>query len=127
MTADVVGHGPARGGSAVRHADLGIDVLDVVFGGPCGDEQLGSDLSGRAVCGNEAEHVDLAPAQTTWASAARPRSGVAAGSVDLAAGIDGGIEIEARAGHGQLGRFGRTEPGGEPVPELGKFGDVVEA
>jgi hypothetical protein len=43
-----VRHGPARGGGAVRHADLGVDVLDVVLGGPGRDEQLAGDLPGRA-------------------------------------------------------------------------------
>jgi len=39
---DAVRHGPARGGGAVRHADLGVDVLDVMLGGPCRDEQNSS-------------------------------------------------------------------------------------
>jgi hypothetical protein len=31
---DAVRHGPARGRGAVRDSDLGVDVLDVVLGGP---------------------------------------------------------------------------------------------
>jgi hypothetical protein len=88
----------------------------------------GSDLPGRAARGEQAEHVDLAPAQTTRAGVTRPGSGVAAGRVDLPAGVPGGgVEVEACAGRDQFARFGRAESGGEAVPELGQFGDMAEA
>jgi len=99
-----------------------------VLGGPCRDEQLGSDLSGRAACGDEAEHVDLAHAQPARTGAARSRSVSAAGSVDLPAGVDGGgVEVETCAQRDQFALFGHAESGGELIPELGQLGDMVEA
>jgi hypothetical protein len=37
---DGVLHGPKRGGGSCRHADLVVDVLDVVIGSLRGDEEL---------------------------------------------------------------------------------------
>src|SRR5579872_1815757 len=41
---DGVLHRPEGGGGACRYADFVVDVLDVVVGGLCGDEELISDL-----------------------------------------------------------------------------------
>ena len=42
-------------------------------------------------------------------------------------GAGGGVEVETCADREQFARFGRAESGGEPIPELGQFGDVMEA
>ena len=84
-------------------ADLRVDVLDVVLGGPRRDEQLRRDLAGGSAVGHEAQHLDLAPAQAAGPRLARPRARVAAGDVDLLARVDGRIaEVERRSRRRQL-------------------------
>ena len=71
---DLVLDRPAGRRGAAGDADLRVDVLDVVLGGPRRDEQLRRDLAGGSAVGDEAEHLDLAPAQAAGPRLARPRS-----------------------------------------------------
>src|SRR3954447_6777763 len=87
---NAVRHRPARGRSPVGHADLGVDVLDVVFGGPRRDEQLPGDLAGGTSGRDQAQHVDLSAGGPPRPGAAGPRRRVTTGDVDLSAGVAGG-------------------------------------
>jgi hypothetical protein len=46
-----------RCGRAGRHAQLGVDVLDVVFGGAPGNAELGADVGIRAARSDEPEDL----------------------------------------------------------------------
>src|ERR1044072_3734105 len=60
---DALLYGPQRGGSSRRHADLVVDVLDVVIGGFGRDEQPIADLARGEPLGRELQHVDFATGQ----------------------------------------------------------------
>jgi len=51
---DVILHRPQGGGGPTRHPDLGVDVLDVVVGGPERDVEVVGDVSSREPSGREA-------------------------------------------------------------------------
>src|SRR3954454_7894714 len=88
---DVMLDGPARRRGPTRHADLRVDVLDVVLGGSRRDEQLRRDLAAGAAIGQESQHFDLAPAQAAGTLEARPRARVAQRCAELLAGVDGRV------------------------------------
>src|SRR5215203_3196781 len=96
-------HGPSRRRGPVRHADLRVDVGDVVLGGPRRDEQLGGDLVRRAPARHETEHLELTPAQTTRTRRTVARGRLAPGGVDLLTGVDRRVvEVEGRTGGFEL-------------------------
>ena len=71
---DVVLEGPECGRRPVRHADLRVDVLDVVISRLRGDIETVGDLARREPFGDKAQHLDLATTEITGRDGAgRPR------------------------------------------------------
>ena len=69
--------GEQRRGRAAAGADLRVDVLDVVFGGPSRDVEVLGDLAVAQAPGHGAQHLDLAFAESGWGIAPEVQRGVA--------------------------------------------------
>ena len=127
---DAVLDRPARGRGPVRHADLGVDVLDVVLGGPRRDEQLAPRSRRRSA------RRRRGGAPRSRAGSGRPAgrcacrgAGVAARDVDLLRGRTRRRRRGRAPRPPPISSAGRVAPElrGEPVAEVGQLGDVVEA
>ena len=75
-------HREHGGGGSARHADLVVDVLDVVLGGPRRDREGLADLAVRAAPGHRAQDFDLSLAQAGRSRDVRPRPGLTGGLDD---------------------------------------------
>lgn len=75
-------HGEERRGSPSGVTDLGVDVLDMVFGGAAGDHQPIGDLPVRQTAGEQPQDIDLAVAETGGPLAAYPELLLSGGGDD---------------------------------------------
>ena len=116
------------GRGPVRHADLGVDVLNVVLGRASRDEQLGGDLSRRLATSKETEHLELAPAQATRTLLTEAWNQVAPGRRKLLPDVHGGgVEVEGGPFRNEFAGPLSIELRGETALEILQLGDVMKA
>src|SRR5205823_11154379 len=119
---------PARRRGAAGDAELCVDVLDVVLGSARRNEELRRNLAVRLAVGEETQHLDLAPTQTSRPRSARPRVRISARDVDLLARVHRGVaEVEVRPRRHEIVGACLAELAGDTIAEVAELGHVMNA